>query len=51
MSASGNGQAHFRRRHHSTQLDEMLAVAQDQRANNQEHRKEGAGVVEGAVQV
>ena len=30
----------FCRRHHSTQLDEMLAVAQDQRANNQEYCKE-----------
>jgi len=30
----------FCRRHHSTQLDEMLAVSQNQRANDQEHRKE-----------
>ena len=30
----------FHHRHHSTQLDEMLAVAQDQRADDQEYRKE-----------
>ena len=30
----------FRCRHHSTQLDEMLVVSQDQRADDQEHRKE-----------
>jgi len=30
----------FRHQHNSTQLDEILVVSQDQRANNQAHHKE-----------